>query len=282
MTKIRADLGLRFREDLAVSTILPQSPADFAQGRIRALVSIGASTLKSYRLISVTGISQLNDKAYHLEATNFKGQTFEGTQVGSTIDLNKTTPVMVSQPTMASFYSGTLGRVTTLDENDPAKIAATQQVSPARKQDNLLGFIQGYTMGSDLVGFYQTKSQLVMRKTGAAGAVQLSQPIDRSSLIPGAVFNAMFFPITIGAETQAKAPAIYVDATYLLANRVYVWTIAGGKFYAPMHLNVEVPAGCKPLAPRRFGQGGQTAYVFLCQSGQGNDAKFSIKTLNVE
>jgi hypothetical protein len=220
----------------------------------------------------------LNDKAYRLEATSFKGQTFEGTQVGSTIDLNKTTPVMISQPALASFYSGTLGRLTTLDGSDPAKIAATQQVSPARKQDNLLGFIQGYTVGSDLIAFYQTKSQLVMRKTGSGAAVQMSEPIDRSSLIPGSVFNAMFFPITMGDETRTKQPAIYVDATYLLANRVYVWTVEGGKFYAPMHLNVEVPKGCKPLAPRRFGQGGQTAYVFLCQEG----SSFSIKTLNVE
>ncbi len=281
-TKIREELGLRFREDLSVSTILPQSPSDFANGRVRALVSIGASTLKSYRMITIGGIAGLDAKSYKLEATSFKGQTFEGTQVCYTIDLNKTVPVTMAQPALASFYSATLGRLTTLDGADPARISATQQVSPARKQDNLLGFIQGYTRGSDLIAFYQTKSQIIMRKTGGSGTSQVSEPIDRSSLLPGRVFNAMFFPITIGEETKAKSPAIYVDATQLSANRVYVWTVEGSKFYAPMSLNVEVPKGCKPLAPRRFGQGGQTAYIFLCQDGQGDSAKYSIKTLDVE
>jgi hypothetical protein len=282
MTKIREELGLRFREDLAISTLLPQSPSDFAGGRVRALVRIGASTLKSYRMITVAGVSQLDEKAFRLETTKFQGQTFEGSQMGSTVDLNKTTPVSMAGPAIASFYSATLGRLTTLDSADPSKISKTQQVSPARKQDNLLGFIQAYTRGSDLIAFYQTKSQIIMRKTGSGAAVQASEPIDRSSLLPGRVFNAMFFPITIGEESRAKSPAIYVDATQLSANRVYVWTVEDGQFYAPMNLNVEIPKGCKPLAPRRFGQGGQTAYIFLCQDGQGNDAKYSIKTLGVE
>jgi cell wall-associated protease len=282
LTKIRSELGLRFREDLAVSTLLPQTPIDFATGRVRALVRVGISSLKSYRMISVTGTSQLDEKSYLMEASQFNGQTFEGSTVSASINLDGVIPVASAQPALASFYSATLGRLTSLNGRDPSRIDATQSISPARKQDNLLGFIQSYVQGSKLIAFYQTKSQLVMRSTGSGAAVQASEPIDRSSLLPGRVFNALFFPISIGESGKAKRPAIYVDATQLSANRVYVWTVENGEFYAPMSLNVEIPKGCKPLAPRRFGQGGQTAYVFMCTEGNGNDAKFTLKTLNIE
>jgi len=281
MDKIRAELGLRFRQDLTVSTLLPQTPSDFANGRVRALVNVGSSTLKTYRMITAQGIEQLDSKGYKLESTQFSGQTFEGAQVASAINLDNVTPVSMAQPALASFYSATLGRLTQLKGSDPSQIAQTQQVSPARKQDNLLGFIQSYTQGADLIAFYQTKSQIIMRKTGSQ-TVQTSEPIDRSSLLPGRVFNALFFPITIGEANKAKSPAIYVDATQLSANRVYVWTVENGQFYAPMNLNVEIPTGCKPLAPRRFGQGGETAYIFMCQQGTGPTASYSIKTLTVE
>jgi cell wall-associated protease len=282
LNKIRESLSLRFREDLAISTLLPQTPADFATGKVHALVRIGSSTLKTYRMITTEGTAQLGEKAFKLEATQFSGQTFEGAVVASSINLDNAVPVMSAQPALASVYTPTLGRLTSLNGADPSKIDATQSISPARAQDNLLGFIQSYVQGSNLIGFYQTKSQLVMRITGSNTATQSSEPIDRSSLLPGKVFNALFFPITIGQSGKLKRPAIYVDATQLSANRVYLWTVENGQFSAPMNLNVELPSGCKPLAPQRFGTGGEMAYVFMCTSGTGNETSYSLKALAVE
>ncbi len=279
MSKIRAELGLRFRDALGISTLLTQSAADFAAGRVRALVQIGSSTLKKYRMITMEGISDLDNKAYRVEATDFSGQTFEGASTLPAIDLNQVVPVLSSQSSLASFYSPVLGRVTLLNAVDPSRIQTTQTASPPRAQDNFLGFVQSYVQGSKLMAFYQTKSHLVLKVTGAGNPVQLAQPIDRSSFIDSDLTSALFYPITMGESSQLKRPAIYLDASLLSANRVYLWTLDKGKFFAPMNLNVEIPKGCRALAPHRMGTSGQMAYVFLCTDG---NSKYVLKTLNVE
>ena len=280
---LRSELGLRFRENVAISTILPQTPGDFQNGRIRALVRIGVSSLKTYRMVTTTGTAQMDAKAYKLEATKFSGQTFEGAFIRSAINLDQSVPLDSAQPALASFYSPTSGRLTILNSQDPSRIAGTQSIVPDRAQDNLRGFIQAYVQGSKLSGFSQTMSQIILHTTGGPlGETRSAEAIDRSSLIEGKLFDAMFFPISVGESGKIKRPAIYVDATKLSSNRVFVWTVVKDQLYAPMNLNVEIPKGCSPMAPQRFGAGGQTAYIFMCTEGSGNDAKFSIKTLNVE
>ena len=284
LTDIRAAMGLRFREDLSISTLIPQTPSDFANGRIRALISTGSSSLRSYRLITMQGTAQLDQKAFKLESTKFAGQSFEGAaDVTNAINVTHSTPVTHSAPVLSSFFSGKIGRLTELDQNDPSRIAATQQVAPERAQDSLMGFLQAYQSGNDLIAFYQTKSRLIMRKTNGSAATQLSDQLDRTSLIDSETFKLQFYAITAGEAGRTKVPAIYLDATQIFANRVFVWTYENGVLAAPMKLNVDVPKGCRALAPARFGSGGETAYIFLCtEKGANNASTFTLKTLTVQ
>ncbi len=276
--KIRTKLGLTFREDLAISSLLPQTDEDVRLGRLKALVKIGSSSLKKYRLISIAGGKQLAAREFTMTSAQFSGQTYEGSDVSSVISLDGEIPKWHAAPALASFYSAQQGRLSVLDGADPSKLAATQVVQSVRVQDRLLGYIQGFSRGGTTTAFYQSQSQLIVRTTGPGVDARDNAAIDRSSLIPGRVFNAMFFPVARGQGAK-KDPAIYVDTTQLSSSRVYLWTIDEGQLIAPMHMNVEIPKACRAMAPRRFGTRGEWSYVLLCSEGNGS---WALKTLAIE
>ncbi|MEK7357467.1 MAG: S8 family peptidase [Bdellovibrionota bacterium] len=275
---IRQKLSLPFREDVAISALLPQTDEDVRAGRLKALVKIGSSTLKRYRVISIAGGKQLASREYTMTSASFKGQTYEGSEMSSVISLDDESPKWHAAPALASFYSANQGRLSVLDGNDPSKLKATQVIESVRKQDRLLGYIQGFMRGQTTYAFYQSQSQLIVRTTGPGVDARDNAAIDRSSLLPGKVFNAMFFPVARGASGP-KEPAIYVDTTQLSSSRVYLWTIEQGRLIAPMHMNVEIPKNCRAMAPRRFGTRGEWSYVLLCNEGNGS---WALKTLAIE
>lgn len=276
--KIRERLALPFRQDVAISGLLPQTDEDVRAGRLKALVKIGASSLKTYRVITIAGGSQLASREFTMTSAKFAGQTYEGSEMSSVISLDAEKPKWHAAPALASFYSANQGRLSILDGQDPSKLVATQTIQSVRVQDRLLGYIQGFVRGGTTYAFYQSQSQLIVRTTGNGVDARDNAAIDRSSLIPGRVFNAMFFPVARG-QSGPKEPAIYVDTTQLSSSRVYLWTIEKGELIAPMHMNVEIPKACRAMAPRRFGANGEWSYVLLCKE---SDGSWALKTLAIE
>ena len=274
--KARERLHLPFRQLIGVSNLIPPTDTDVKAGQVRALVSVGESSLKQYLIMTISA-SQLLSHDFTLTDAKFSGQTFEGGDIRGSVSLDSEIPSWHAGAAIASFYSAVQGRLTVLASDDPSRIQSTQTVEAVRAQDHLLGFIQSFTKGNETIAFYQSQSQLIARTTAPGLDARDFAAIDRSSLIPGTVFNALFFPVTRGTGVS-KDPAIYVDSTQLSSRRVYLWTIDKGHLVAPMRMNVEIPAGCRALAPRRFGERGEMSYVLLCPLG----SDYELKTLTIE
>ncbi len=280
---IRQRMQLPFRQNIALSSVLTQSPKDFASGVLRILVRWGEGSLVQYKTAALTSIEQMINREFTLAPTSFQGQTFENSEVGAVANLDGIVPVQNAQAGLSSFYSGTLARFSALNAGDSTRVESTQRSEPVRMQDALLGFVKAYMKDGKLTAIYQSKSLLIAKTTGAGTNKRDQKAIDRVSLINDYVFNSLFFPITYGAGDEKKSPAIYVDITRLTMNRIYLWTVdKGGNLLAPMHMNVEIPKGCKPLAPRRFGLKGEMAYVLQCQEKSASGPSWSLKTLIVK
>jgi len=274
-SKMRELLKLRAREDAGLAFLLPQTDKDFASGTVRMLIKIGVSSFKTYKVVAVNGGANLVARNFQMADIALNGQTFEAaTILSSMINLDSTVPEHMAGTAFATFFNNVEARVSALSPT-AVSLSGTTPVRPLRLQDHLMDFTQAYASGDSLIGFFQTKSQLLVRAQGPTGAVQDQQAIDRSSMIPDSLFKP--FPITSGVGTK-KVPALYMDSTLLLAKRLFVWTYENGKLTSPMLMNVEMPNGCQPLAPRRFGTNGEAAYVLLCQSGADS---WAIKTLTV-
>jgi cell wall-associated protease len=275
--KMRAQLKLRAREDVEIAEMMPQPDSDFAKGIVHMLVKIGSSSMKTYKLLTVTGGEMMKAHDYTLSDTNFDGQSFDGSELRATIKLDQPIPEYLASPAYSTLFTLTEARITQLDPSG-GSIVNTTKIHPNRVLDSLLGFTQSYSIGDTLISFFKSKSQLIVKAQPKSGAaVQDQQPIDRTAMIPDYLFEP--FVITSGTG-PVKAPALYVDSHLVLAKRVFIWRFDGKGLTAPMMMNVEMPDGCQALAPRHFGNNGEFAYMLLCRDEA--KAQWALKTLTVQ
>lgn len=280
---LREKLKLRSRSSIEVTTTLPQSDLDFDGGTVRAIIGVGTSSALEYYMMSIHG-RELTDRRFTLEPMNLGGESLAGSTLNSVIELGDSVPRFQASAAFAAFFSRSVGRVTYLDENTPSRLARSLRTSPARPQDSLVSFVQAYRDGDRFYGFFQSKSHLILRESSSRGEKSTEQAIKRSSLLPGKVFNELFFPIFKG-EPGSRVPALYVDATQLSSRHVYIWTKSEDGLAAPIDMNIEVPNDCRSLAPRPFGPERRFAYVFLCQeksSGANQTGRWVFKVLDMD
>ncbi|MES2857382.1 MAG: S8 family peptidase, partial [Bdellovibrionota bacterium] len=204
--KITTQLGTRARVDVEIANLLPQTDEDFKGGVIRALVKIGASSLKSYKLIKITGGAQLLARDFELSDTDLGGHTFEGADMRASIALDDVIPEYLASTSFGTILSRTDARVSALSPSG-AKVVSSSMVRPNRATDHLMSFVQTYTLGSNLMSFFESKSQLIASLQSASGTTLTQQPIDRTSMLPDDVLHP--FPLTAGVGAQ-KRPALYM------------------------------------------------------------------------
>lgn len=268
--EFRSKLSLRVRSSVKILGAVPQTRQGKATGQVKLLAAVeDEAGLRQYEI--ETSASQLSKREFAIHALNLGNVRIEGGETSRIVGLNEDRGS--EQSALVSFFSPIAGRLAVLDSS---KITQTQMVQPERLTDSLLGFSGAYRSGGRLYGVFQTKSQLAIRIDENGKQKQYSAEIDRSSMIPGMVFNSVPFAIHMNIGGR-EVPAIYVDATQLTARRIHTWAVTDQGLIAPMHLNVEIPDNCRPQAPQKFSGTNEYSYVLLCKEASG----LKLKTLLV-
>ncbi len=264
---LREELKLAYKIDLNLVAIFPQSSGDLAQGSIRILFSYGQSDLKNYVVISANS-HQLLKHEYNLLKSGFQSSQFDNNPINQVIDLSSGDSIYNSSAMFSSFVTPTKAQLNFLSESG-AQLENRALISSTTPQDYLLGFLQAFKKGNVFYSFLQSKSNLILQTSSASGVIQRTEEsIKRSSLLPGSVFDELFFPVSYRNQGSLQ-PALYVDATQVSSQSVYLWVATEQGLVAPANMNIDVPTDCRALAPQKFSEQGDFAFVFLCKEKDG-------------
>ncbi|RYG66414.1 hypothetical protein EON80_15445 [bacterium] len=272
---LKKNLSVPTQARVKVMEIIPQTMDVFAGNRIQLLVGFGETTPLTYVLLSVSA-EQLAKHEYTVEKRLKFEEDLQGNQMEPLVTFDGANLKDRGGVTFTGFYTQTSARSLMLKDNFESKDAV--KISSARRQDALLGMIQTFRNEDESFAFFQSKSNLILMRNRDGKELRDEASIQRSSLLPGSVFNESFFPL-VRASARSLSPAIYVDATQLSPQQIYTWVAdQSAGLVAPINLSVTVPEGCRAMAPQRWSSSSTYAYQFLCKSGD----QWEIRSLPVK
>lgn len=252
--KIKEELNLEWNDDIFIMDLLPQNFEESQKGEAKALVTVGKNYFtKSY-------ILNLNLKdGGKLKPLKTDFLRMEGHLSRSIVNLD-------GGP---NHYEGTsfVGQYT----NTTISISyfADEVISNIFRQDNqrdhILGPIAAYKKNGEFFTFFQTKSKLKLHRFIPGEEATVSErPITRFSFLPGHIFTESFYPIIKGSKENAM-PALYIDATQISRNDIYILTVnENNQVVSPIKYNIRVPDNCKSMNPVPFGEKRTFSFALFC------------------
>jgi hypothetical protein len=268
-SRLRRELRLTFQEDLNLVGILPRPRGE--SGVVRILYGYGSEALQKYVVIE-SNSEQLMRHEFSVRPASFSSTFLSYGVMAPVTDLTGY-PIPSSAASFAAFLTPTQAQNMILAPNG-LKQEAQMTTQSARPSDLLISYLQTYSKATSFYSFLQSKSELIVHQQGLAGVSRIQQvPIHRATW-QGINATETMAPVQIKAN-NSWSPAIFVDATSMYTDSVYFWTLNGeDDLLSPARLSLQVPSGCRPLAPQSFRiLGGATAQVFYCVEDSGPSLK---------
>lgn len=134
------------------------------------------------------------------------------------------------------------------------------------ENDKVLSFLSLFRDGDTRYMFMETIDYiLLVTETNGKQSIA-KRKTKKFSFLPGSKMSELYYPVVIKSQSNELKPAIYVDATQLSNNNVYLNTMIGDQLVAPVDLSLAVPAYCTAKNPYPTKRGNYR-YVLLCNYG---------------
>jgi cell wall-associated protease len=152
-----------------------------------------------------------------------------------------------------------------------AKLVSTKQLELTHqyvyRHDNeadlIAGHIASFTNGSDRFSVIQTRDELVSVSHIGRNIIKTKRPKLRYSFLSGKLLSEMYYPVIYRRQGH-QAPALYVDATAVTANRVYLFEEQQGHLVSSIKNSLIVPANCRAINPHFSPLSMSHEFTFLC------------------
>jgi cell wall-associated protease len=259
---LKTELKAKWFETVETEQILPPSTEDSRQGQIRALVSVGLGT-KRQILISTfdTKISAHgpNLPQLVLQTDNLDpllSLTPEGLQNNGDVFFN--------------IYDRTRAKlVTTRKDIQTGEFIFRHET----ESDIVAGHISTFENGPERFSVVQTREELISLVNGVKKG---TRPKLRYSFLSQRLLSEMYYPVTYKRNGQHR-PALYVDATSVTGNRIYLFEEQNGELVSSIKNSLIIPGNCKSLNPAYNLASASYEFIFLCLE----DKDFVIRSLEM-
>jgi hypothetical protein len=247
--RVKKELKTKWFETVETEQVLPVSEEDAQKGQLRVLVSVGLGTKR--QLFIHTFDTHMNSHGENLPQlvlqTDYIDPILSLTNAGFSIN--------------GEVYFNIYGRT-------HAKLVSTRgegQVGDYNfihesETDLIAGHIASFEKGQDRFSVFQTREELisVTNESKRSSRAKL-----RYSFLSQKLLSEMYYPVTYRREGTLN-PALYVDATAVTGNRIYLFEEQQGELVASIKNSVGVPNNCKSLNPYFSQEAGTHEFIFLC------------------
>lgn len=246
---VKKELNTKWFETVETEQVLPPSVSDRKEGKLRVLVSVGIGTrrqlfIHSFDTTSNTHGSKLpqlvlqSDSIDPLFSITEHGLESNGDVYFNIYDRTRSKLVMTRNESQLGEY---------VFRHDS-------------ENDLIAGHIASFENGSDNFSVFQTREELI---TVTNNDERSSRAKLRYSFLSQKLLSEMYYPVTYRRDGTQR-PALYVDATAVTGNRIYMFEEQDGKLVSSIRHSLAVPPNCKSLNPRFSHEAGTHEFIFLC------------------
>tara|TARA_B100001971_G_scaffold84647_1_gene78003 strand:+ start:112883 stop:116245 length:3363 start_codon:yes stop_codon:yes gene_type:complete len=211
--------------------LLNQTKEEIASGEVKALLSYGLGFARYNIELS------FKDEAFSTKHLSGISSRLVGNALHEHIDLDN--PKDGMNDSLVGFQTNSVISVSQLIDSGE-KSYVYRLDTP---YDRLQSFIASYSRGSKMYLFFETIDDILMVVDENGSQTQSRLNTTKFSFLPGTVMSDLFFPISLERENQLM-PAIYVDTTAVVGQRIYAMTAKDDKLTTPMDLSIQLPQVC--------------------------------------
>lgn len=250
--EVKKELKLKWFETVESEQVLPVSDIDARNGQLRILVSAGLGTKRQlfiYTFDSRTKVHGPKIPQLVLQSDSVDPLLFvTSTGLSNAGDM---------------FFN--------IYDRTRSKLVSTRQDSQLREfifrheseSDLIAGHIASFETDHGHFSVFQTREELISISNNDASK-RSSRSKLRYSFLSQKLLSEMYFPVAYKRNEILK-PALYVDATSVTGNRVYLFEEQKGVLVSSIRNSLVVPTGCRSLNPKFSTTAGTYEFIFLCQ-----------------
>lgn len=268
VTKVRTELKDKVSQTIALNDttveivqLLSQTKEDYYKGTIRALGSFGLGYFREN-----IELKFVSDKL-SVEVLDQVTERLEGSShhpLYSLVDSG-----VNESNSFISFLTDDLVTITTVTEN-----SQTPFVYRMRDQnDRLLSFLAIFSDANTQTAVLETVDYIMMVEIEGKNQKTFKRKTKKFSFLPGSQMSELYIPIKIKDKDNNLKPAIYVNATALVGNNIYLMTKVGDDLVTPVDMSLNIPNNCTAKEPVKS-LDGSYKYSILCLTNSGFKIKY--------
>jgi cell wall-associated protease len=271
ITQQAKELNLNFDERLDILDLLNQSQDDYRNGVVKVLFTSGIGIFRQIYSYSIQSLINFSKNKYVTEQVRL-----EGMNRGKYFDLNQSS-LTLDGDMFFGFYDNLIMRLITHQSQE--KLERKNYVYRHDKlSDSLINHLASYEHQNITTHFIQSKSRLILIRQEDNKNLVFKRSILRFSFLPGKLLSEIYYPI-FSKVNDEKVPALYVDATDITGNRIYVLESLAEGLVAPIEFSIFIPNNCKALNPTLMNNENSFQYNMLCFDKEKDS--WSLKSLSL-
>lgn len=248
---VKKEFKTKWFDTVETEQLLPVSAEDSAKGELRVMVTVGPGTKRQIFIYSFNTKSS----SHGLKIPQLVLQT-------DSVDPLLTITNNGLENTGDVYFN--------IYDRTRAKLVTTKALAQDREfifrheteSDLIAGHIASFENNNDRFTVFQTREELISITSGT-NSKRSSRAKLRYSFLSQKLLSEMYYPVSY-KRAGASSPALYVDATSVTGNRIYLFEEQNGELVSSIRNSLVVPNGCRPLNPNFSAQSGAHEFIFLC------------------
>jgi hypothetical protein len=244
--------------NVQIIQLLTQTQDELNLGVVKALASVGLGFYRENALITFTG------REFSVEILSNISERLEGTAHHPVYSINGDQLETSQSNAFVSFLTDDLVTITSVSGNSELPFTFRMR----DQNDRILSFLALFQEGNAQSTILETVDYVMMVEAKGDEQVILKRKVKKFSFLPGSKMSELYIPMTIKNSKGEMQPAIYVDATSLAGNNIYLLTKIGNSLIAPVDTSLNIPNNCVAKNPLKTMKG-TSKYSLLCLTNDG-------------
>lgn len=249
---LKAELGLKWSDDILVEQLLPVSTQDANNGSLRLMIAAGKGNKRSLFILAFNnGTAKLGLKLPQL--------VLQTEEVDPLLKLSSNGLENDGEVYFNVYDRSRAKIVKTKNQSQNGEYVLKREVFG----DLIAGHIASFESSNGSFSVLQTKEELVSVSNNKSISARAKL---RYSFLSQKLLTEMYFPVSYLRDGKSS-PALYVDSTAITGDRVNLLEEQNGELVSSIRNAVFVPRNCKALNPYYSFEKENFEYKFLCEEG---------------
>jgi hypothetical protein len=241
--------------------LLNQDSESFYAGEVKAIASFGLGYYRENIEVVFTA------SGFEISVLDKVQERIEANTHHALYELNNDAKGMGN--TFVGFLTDDLVTVNSVKGN--SELAFTYRMRDLN--DRLLSFLALFENDKNQTAIFETVDYILLVDVVGTKQNTLKRKTKKFSFLPGSRMSELYIPMKIKSLSKGLVPAVYVDATSIVGNNIYVMTQIGEKFTTPIDMSFDIPKNCVAKEPVSGLDGASKASI-LCLTNDGFKIKY--------